>query len=119
MYLGEITRHVLLSLVDAAPRGLVFDGKSTEVMNTQWALDSSVMSEIENGWAGENATDSAADHIELPKFSEFDDGKLSEGVRRRLQRVKGIIVRNLGYAEGEVSLRDAAVCVVVIAMFLD
>ena len=108
MYLGEITRHVLLSLVDAAPRGLVFGGKSTEVLNTQWGLDSIMMSDIEKAWA--DATDSAADKIELPKFSDFDDGKLSAGVRGRLERVKEIIVRNLGYAEGEVSLKDAAVC---------
>ena len=109
MYLGEITRLVLLSLVDAAPRGLVFDGKSSEAMNAQWGLDSSVMSEIENAWAGGEEEDSVVDQGGIPEFSEFEDGRLSPGVRRRLERVKAIVVRNLGYAEGDVSLRDAAV----------
>ena len=119
MYLGEITRLVLLSLVDAAPRGLVFDGKSTEAMNAQWGLDSSVMSEIENAWAGEEEEEETGPLVDqggIPEFSKFEDDErsLSLGVRRRLERVKAIVVRHLGYAEGEVSLRDAAVRVLLL-----
>ncbi|KIK65672.1 hypothetical protein GYMLUDRAFT_39175 [Collybiopsis luxurians FD-317 M1] len=50
MYLGEITRHVLLSLIDAAPKPLLFGGKVTSVVNHQWGLDTSVMSEVEEAW---------------------------------------------------------------------
>ncbi|KAJ4472102.1 hypothetical protein J3R30DRAFT_1034598 [Lentinula aciculospora] len=50
MYLGEITRHVLLSLIDAAPRSMLFGGKATKVVNEQWGLDTSVMSEVEEAW---------------------------------------------------------------------
>ncbi|KAJ3802687.1 hypothetical protein GGU11DRAFT_764630 [Lentinula aff. detonsa] len=50
MYLGEITRHILLSLIDAAPRPMLFGGKATKVVNDQWGLDTSVMSEVEEAW---------------------------------------------------------------------
>jgi len=108
MYLGEITRHILVSLVDAAPLGLVFSGKATEALNSQWGLDSSVMSGIESAWMDDMAH-TRGDDREIPKFSEFDDEKLTACVRRRLERIKNVIVKSLGYAEGDVSLRDAAV----------
>jgi hexokinase len=106
MYLGEITRHVLVSLVDAAPHGLLFAGNATEILNTQWGLDTSVMSDIENAWLGSTTSEKEE---ELPKISDFDEGKLKASTRERLERVKGVIVKSLGYAEKDVSLKDAAV----------
>ena len=38
MYLGEITRNVILSLVDASPP-LLFTGLSTPTLNTQYGID--------------------------------------------------------------------------------
>ncbi|KAF8826419.1 hypothetical protein HHX47_DHR5000019 [Lentinula edodes] len=77
MYLGELTRGVLVALVDAVVRGdvvggeqargeskqgtevrlrktqsLLFNGISTRVLNEKWALDTSVMSEVEEAWEG-------------------------------------------------------------------
>ena len=50
MYLGEITRNILLSPVDAAPKPLLFNGRSSEVLNTHYGLDTAVMSEVEEAW---------------------------------------------------------------------
>jgi len=72
MYLGEITRNILASLVDAAPRGLVCGGKASHVINTQWGLDTSVMSAIEEAWEGEYI-DTEENHV--LSFAAFDEGK--------------------------------------------
>ncbi|KDQ64963.1 hypothetical protein JAAARDRAFT_28623 [Jaapia argillacea MUCL 33604] len=50
MYLGEITRQLLLSLVDAAPTPLLFKGKSTKVLNGHYGLDTAVLSLVEEAW---------------------------------------------------------------------
>ena len=47
MYLGEITRNILISLVDAAPRPLLFNGRVSKQLNTHYGLDTAVMSEVE------------------------------------------------------------------------
>lgn len=46
MYLGEITRNILLSLVDAAPP-LLFNGNSTIILNKHYGFDTAYMSAIE------------------------------------------------------------------------
>lgn len=46
MYLGEITRNVLLSFIDAAP-SIVFNGLSTSVLNSHYGFDTAYMSDIE------------------------------------------------------------------------
>jgi hexokinase len=89
MYLGEITRHLLVALVDAAPRGLIFGGKATTVVNTMWGLDTSVMSAVEDAWNEGGEVGS------VPPFGEFDEGRLEGLVKEKL--------------EPEVTLRDAAV----------
>jgi hexokinase len=50
MYLGEISRNVLLSLVDSAPSSLLFGGSSSKVLNTHYGVDTAVMSAIEEAW---------------------------------------------------------------------
>ncbi|KAH8118513.1 hexokinase-domain-containing protein [Phellopilus nigrolimitatus] len=47
MYLGEITRNLLLSFVDAAPP-LLFNGSSTSILNQHYGFDTAYMSDIEN-----------------------------------------------------------------------
>ncbi|KAF9008852.1 hypothetical protein BDQ17DRAFT_1388567 [Cyathus striatus] len=43
MYLGEVTRNLLLALVDAAPKAILFNGKSSSVLNKHYGLDTSFM----------------------------------------------------------------------------
>ncbi|KZT26882.1 hypothetical protein NEOLEDRAFT_1177072 [Neolentinus lepideus HHB14362 ss-1] len=50
MYLGEITRNILLALIDAAPKPILFSGKSTTALNTHYGLDTAVMSKVEEAW---------------------------------------------------------------------
>ncbi|ESK93616.1 putative glucokinase [Moniliophthora roreri MCA 2997] len=105
MYLGEITRHILLSLIDAAPKPLLFAGKVTPSMNAQWGLDTSVMSDVEEAWEGKDTDD--ADN--LPQFSKFDPEKLSPALRAKLERVQKVVVAKLGFQKGDVSLLDASI----------
>ena len=50
MYLGEITRNILLSLLDAAPTPLLLNGRASDVLNRHYGLDTAVLSEIEEVW---------------------------------------------------------------------
>jgi hypothetical protein len=113
MYLGEITRLILLSLIDAntySPSGkkkaLVFGGKGNEVMNTTWGVDTQYMSEVEDAWGEEDD--------KLPQFSSFDVNKLDEEKRARLERVRVVVVNRFGYQDAEVGAWDAAVCIQVV-----
>ena len=108
MYLGEITRNILVALIDAAPKPLLFSGKTTTVLNKHYGLDTSVMSDVERAWGGDENTGSGKDYS-VPAFGSFDAEILSPGVRARLERVRILIARQLGFKEVEVSLRDAAV----------
>ena len=118
MYLGEITRNVLVSLIDAAPKALLFGGKATVVVNSQWGLDTSVMSDIEEAWEGGKAITKdgrnslSAEDVpgeELPCFHEFGEKNLTDGIREKLERTKSVVVKSFRYAEADVSLKDAAV----------
>jgi len=102
MYLGEITRHLLLSLLDATPNSLLFGGKSTSVLNNQWGLDSSVMSDVEEAWG--NAGD-----LYVPPFATFDDNQLTAKVRAHLEKVRQVVIKEFGFTDGDVTLRDAAI----------
>ncbi|KAF8592467.1 hexokinase [Ramaria rubella] len=46
MYLGEITRNILLHLIDASPP-ILFQGFSTPQLNLHYGFDSALMSEVE------------------------------------------------------------------------
>jgi hypothetical protein len=101
MYLGELTRLVLLSLVDACPHSLLFGGKGSEVMNKMWAVDSSFMSEIEEAWQGAD--------VDVAQEGELPAEELSEDAKKRASRVREVVVKLFGYEDDQVSLRDAAV----------
>ncbi|KAJ6538972.1 hypothetical protein B0H19DRAFT_960128 [Mycena capillaripes] len=106
MYLGEVTRNVLVSLVDAAPKPLLFGGKTTPALNTQWGFDTSVMSGVEEAWEGKEG---AGDNP-VPQLSAFDaPEKLDAVVKTRLERVRAVLVKELSFKEADVSLRDAAI----------
>ncbi|KAF5393911.1 hypothetical protein D9757_000352 [Collybiopsis confluens] len=137
MYLGEVTRNVLLSLIDAAPKPLLFKGKVTSVVNIQWGLDTSVMSEVEEAWelisglektkaspdgsdesseekeAGENDAWDGDDRDILPRWEQLGSkeglAKLNQKTRDKLERVRRVVVSRLAYEDDDVSLRDAAI----------
>lgn len=44
MYLGELVRNILLHFIDLS---LLFDGYSTEVLNTHYGFDASFVSKVE------------------------------------------------------------------------
>ncbi|KIY45936.1 hypothetical protein FISHEDRAFT_66712 [Fistulina hepatica ATCC 64428] len=102
MYLGEITRNVLVYLVDTAPTSLLFSGKSTKALNEQYGLDTSVMSSVEEAWGLDGGDPT-------PDINAFDEKKLTPSVKERLQRVKQVIVKDIGFKEADVTLRDAAI----------
>ncbi|KAJ7367923.1 hypothetical protein DFH08DRAFT_8902 [Mycena albidolilacea] len=109
MYLGEITRNVLLSLVDAAPKSLLFDGKTTAALNAQWGFDTSVMSGVEEAWEGKGSKETVPPAT-VPQLADFEaPGKLDAGVKARLERIRAVLVKDLGFKEADVSLRDAAI----------
>ncbi|KAF9036055.1 hypothetical protein BDZ89DRAFT_983133 [Hymenopellis radicata] len=105
MYLGEITRLVLLSLIDAAPKPILFNGKSTGALNAQWGLDTSVMSDVDTAW--ENAGHSASNPV--PQFLGLEDAQIDEELKPKLERVREVIISRLGFSSSDVSLRDASI----------
>lgn len=109
MYLGEISRNVLLSLVDAAPKPLLFNGKSTSAFNVHYGLDTSFMSDVERAWSGDNEVEEEF----VPAFNSFNADDLSLSIKERLERVRKVIVKELGYDLKHVSLKDAAVSFLV------
>jgi hexokinase len=118
MYLGEITRNVILALVDAAPKPILFGGKATNSINEHYGLDSAVMSNIEEAWeaskeSGEEiAKTSTSVSISSPEW----ESSISPAEHARLQRVREVIITKLGFAASDVSLRDAAIVRRVVAM---
>jgi hexokinase len=113
MYLGEITRNLLLALVDAAPKPILFNGKSTERLNNHYGLDTELLSLVESAWRAdaprEKDSDSKEEHAALRDFSaSLVEERIAPATLRRLNRVREIVQEHLGFAPGEVSLRDAA-----------
>ncbi|KIK08425.1 hypothetical protein K443DRAFT_672443 [Laccaria amethystina LaAM-08-1] len=101
MYLGEIARQVVGSLVDAVPP-ILFGGKGTPVLNAHYGLDTSFMSNIETAW------DDNDDHT-LPSLGAFDQEQLSPQVKVKLDRIRQVIVEDLAFQSEQVTLKDAAI----------
>ncbi|KAH9032170.1 hypothetical protein EDB85DRAFT_2073971 [Lactarius pseudohatsudake] len=106
MYLGEVTRNLLLALVDAAPQPILFNGKATERLNKHYGLDTEMLSLVESAWSGRDGSET--DDVAAAAALVEDPEKLGPATVQRLKRVQEIVQENLGYAPGEVSLRDAA-----------
>ena len=119
MYLGEITRNILLTLIDAAPKPLLFNGRiGSGILNKHYGLDTAVMSNVELAWAGdqpkaENTEDvyGVADKLAALHLGDFDQVKLDESQRQRLERVRNVIIHDLGFEKTpeDVSFKDAAI----------
>ncbi|KAF8803727.1 hexokinase [Phlegmacium glaucopus] len=107
MYLGETVRSVMLALVDATPKSLLFRGKSSVLLNKHYGIDTSLMSEMEEAWIGSDSSEGA--FVLPPLSTEFDVGHLSHKVIPKLERMRKIIIAHLGFKEEDVSLRDAAI----------
>lgn len=91
MYLGEIARNVILSLIDATPKPLLFGGRSSAQLNKQWGLDTALLSEIEEAWEG------------LGQFSSQGQVLREE----RLRRIRGVLAHRLELSPPDISLEDA------------
>lgn len=127
MYLGEITRNILLSLVDAAPKPLLFGGKSTKQLNTHYGFDTAIMSAVEEAWEGLKVVKSeplGANGLETPELKlerekeplpplaaiwDFDEATLDEPTKENLRTIQKVIVEQVGFASEDVSLQDAAI----------
>ncbi|KIK99707.1 hypothetical protein PAXRUDRAFT_131530 [Paxillus rubicundulus Ve08.2h10] len=110
MYIGEITRNIILSLIDSSPKPLLFGGRSTGLLNKQWGLDTAVLSEIEEAWQG------------IGRFASSKATPADTSDEVELKRVRDVIVQRLGFSdslESNVSLADAdivrQVCTLVAA----
>ncbi|KAK7061399.1 phosphotransferase [Favolaschia claudopus] len=109
MYLGEVTRNILLALVDAAPKSLLFGGKTTVVLNTHYGFDTSFMSGVEEAWEGAEARPDPQG-APVPQLSAFENPeKLDADTKVRLERVRAVLVKDLGFVEADISLRDAVI----------
>ncbi|KAG5715224.1 Glucokinase-1 [Termitomyces sp. T112] len=107
MYLGEITRNILISLIDASPIPLLFSGKSTPMLNKHYGLDTSVMSQIEEAWEGPNR--SLSGDQPAPEFAKFDATTLPPNIGNKLERIRLVVFKQFGFQDSEVTLKDAAI----------
>ncbi|KIJ56588.1 hypothetical protein M422DRAFT_22742 [Sphaerobolus stellatus SS14] len=107
MYLGEITRNVLLSLVDSYPSQL-FEGYSTPQLNSQWGFDTAVMSEVENTKTSGEIRNSLVKHFGFkPEVISDEDTKTVRRVcalvANRAAKLSGVAVAAVlvqtGYAK--------------------
>ncbi|KAF9452017.1 hexokinase [Macrolepiota fuliginosa MF-IS2] len=105
MYLGEITRNLIIAFIDAAPKPLLFNGKSTPAVNKHYGIDTSFLSTVEEAWLG---TDACPGYIK-PPFAELNSGSLATNIKTRLEVIRRAIVKDLGYKLDQVSLKDAAI----------
>ncbi|EPT03115.1 hypothetical protein FOMPIDRAFT_1022483 [Fomitopsis schrenkii] len=109
MYLGEITRNILLALIDAAPKPLLFNGRASTVLNTHYGLDTAVMSEVEDAWESNREAEIKTNGQPDWQNSHFTDVEaLGPQDLARLERIRGIVVQRLLLDPEDVSLRDAA-----------
>lgn len=60
MYLGEITRNILLHLIDAS---LLFEGHSSEILNTHYGFDAAFVSKVESACEGDGTDKVVEDAI--------------------------------------------------------
>ncbi|KAJ3554795.1 hypothetical protein NM688_g2922 [Phlebia brevispora] len=133
MYLGEITRNILLSLIDAAPKSLLFSGHSSTQLNTQFGLDTAVMSEVEEAWQSGRIHTSHVKAVEGGNAIEYEGVPAAAGAqivagepntqdvyfldvnsygasdRARLEKIRQVIVNRFGIDAQNVSLRDASI----------
>ncbi|WVQ78326.1 hypothetical protein IAT38_000411 [Cryptococcus sp. DSM 104549] len=64
MYLGEITRNILLHMIDSS---LLFSGHSTEILNTHYGFDTSFVSSVEGATAPADVRSIIIEALGVPK----------------------------------------------------
>ncbi len=64
MYLGEITRNILLHLIDS---NVLFEGYSTEVLNEHYGFDTSFVSAVEGAKTDEDVTKAIVDILKVKR----------------------------------------------------
>jgi len=95
MYLGEVTRNILLSLIDSSPPAL-FNGYSTPQLNSHWGFDTAVMSEVENAKSSAEIRSSIVKHFGFkPEVVSDED---TETVRKICSLVAGRAAKMSGIA---------------------
>lgn len=62
MYLGEITRNILLHLIDAS---LLFDGYSTDVLNEHYGFDTAFVSAVEGAKSDDDVRKAIIDILKV------------------------------------------------------
>lgn len=72
MYLGEITRNVLLNLIDTCPP-VLFDGYSTPQFNKHYGFDTAIMSEIESAETAEDIRQALFNNFNLEEGQITDE----------------------------------------------
>jgi len=103
MYLGEVVRNIFIALIDAAPKSLLFGGKTTPTINKHYGVDTSLLSIVEEAWDGNGEIGPVV------QFSKFDPEALEPLVKARLEKVRQVIVTQLGFHDYDVTLRDAEI----------
>jgi hexokinase len=103
-------RNVLLALIDAAPKPILFNGKATERLNSHYGLNTELLSLIESAWWTDAPREEEAEaNAALRDFSTLLVGeRIAPAMLRGLNRVREIMQEHLGYEPGEVSLCDVA-----------
>ncbi|KZT07433.1 actin-like ATPase domain-containing protein [Laetiporus sulphureus 93-53] len=115
MYLGEITRNILLSFIDAMLKPLLFNGNSSEPLNTHYGLNTAVMSEVESTWelgrTDAAKVNSANGHVPNWQSIHFTDAKaLGKDDIAWLECIRKIVIQRLQVLDLEnMSLRDAVI----------
>lgn len=66
------------------------------------------MSQIEEAWEGPNR--SLSGNQPAPEFAEFDATALPPNVGKKLERIRSVVVKQFGFHDSEVTMKDAAVC---------
>ncbi|KNZ71716.1 Glucokinase-1 [Termitomyces sp. J132] len=110
MYLGEITRNILISLIDASPIPLLFSGKSTPMLNKHYGLDTSVMSQIEEAWEEVTLKDAAVCLLSLLFSAAYTEYQIVRWacslVARRAALLSGVAVATILFQTGRASFAD-------------
>lgn len=90
MYIGEVVRNVLLSLID---RNILFDGHSSTIFNTHYGMDTALMSAIE----AHPVSAYSEEHVEADQW------------RTSLEGTKKVLIEMLGIKEEHISQQDCLV----------
>jgi hexokinase len=107
MYLGEITRN-LLALVDAALKPVLFNDKMTECLNKHYRLNTEMLSPTESMQRASEKDSGSGLEEERAALRDLSEEQIVPMTLQHLNRAREIVQEHLGFAPGEVSLRDAA-----------